>query len=283
MAILRSRDQIPHFIRTVHHLEDYNSPYLQACQERSIRDPNLCLCVSSKWRTELLERYQIDAPRVINGVKYQRFSSNSKDAAEIKRMLGLHGWPIYLTVGGIEPRKNSITLLQAFIEILAQYPHAQLVIAGGATLFDYQSYREEFFNWVQTAEMQVGKSLILPGVLPESELTALYQAADAFVFPSIKEGWGLVVLEAMASGIPVITSNQPPFTEFLSSNNALLINPHSVPAIAQAMQTIIQPGIAQRLIQQGQKISAYYTWEKSATMHLTHYQRFLHAFRRNYA
>lgn len=278
LAILRSRNQIPHFIRTVHHLEDFNSPYLQACQERSIRDPDLCLCVSTQWQTELLERYQIDAPRVINGVNCQRFSSNP-NFAEVKRKLGLHGWPIYLTVGGIEPRKNSITLLQAFIEILTQYPQAQLVIAGGATLFDYQPYREEFFNWVQTAEMQVGKSLILPGVLPESELTALYQAADAFVFPSIKEGWGLVVLEAMASGIPVITSNQPPFTEFLSDTDALLVDPQSVPAIAQAMQTIIQPGVAQQLIQPGQKISAHYTWEKSANMHLTHYRRFLHAFR----
>lgn len=283
LAVLRSRNQIPHFIRTVHHIEDYNSPYLHACQERSIRDPDLCLCVSTKWQTELLEQYQIDAPRVVNGVNYQRFSSKSKGSAEVKRKLGLDGWPIYLTVGGIEPRKNSITLLQAFIEILTQYPQAQLVIAGGATLFDYQTYREEFFNWVQTAEMQVGKSLILPGVLPESELTALYQAADVFVFPSIKEGWGLVVLEAMASGTPVITSSQPPFTEFLSDTDALLVNPQSVPAIAQAMQTIIQPDIAQRLIQQGQKISARYTWEQSATMHLTHYRKFLHAFRRDYA
>lgn len=280
LAILRTRNQIPHFIRTVHHLEAFNSPYLQACQDRSIREPDLCLCVSTKGQTELLENYQIDAPRVINGVNYQRFSSNS-NSTEVKRKLGLDGWPIYLTVGGIEPRKNSITLLQAFIE-LTQYPQAQLVIAGGATLFDYQTYREEFFRWVQAAEIQIGKSLILPGVLPESELTALYQAADAFVFPSIKEGWGLVVLEAMASGTPVMTSNQPPFTEFLSDADALLIDPQSVPEIAKAMQTIVQPNIAQTLIQQGRKVSARYTWEQSATRHLTHYRKFLHT-RRTYA
>lgn len=279
LSILRARNQIPHFIRTVHHLEDFNSPYLQACQEKSVLDPDLCLCVSSKWQMELLEKYQINAPKIINGVNCQRFSGNSKGSAEMKRKLGLHGQPIYLTVGGIEPRKNSITLLQAFIETLTQYPQAQLVIAGGATLFDYQTYREEFFNQVQTTEIQIGKSLILPGVLSEHELTALYQAADAFVFPSIKEGWGLVVLEAMASGTPVITSNEPPFTEFLSDADASLVNPRSVSAIAQAMQAIIQPNIAQRLIQQGQKVSARYTWEQSANMHLTHYRKFLHTFR----
>jgi glycosyltransferase involved in cell wall biosynthesis len=75
----------------------------------------------------------------------QTFSA-IKDGSEtaLKQSLGLTGYPIYLTVGGIEPRKNSHKLLQAFAEVLTLYPHAQLAIAGGATLFDYQSYREGF-------------------------------------------------------------------------------------------------------------------------------------------
>jgi glycosyltransferase involved in cell wall biosynthesis len=56
-------------------------------------------------------------------------------------------------------------------------------------------------------EFVIGRSLILPGVIPDRDLPALYRIADAFVFPSVKEGWGLVVLEAIAAGVPVITSN----------------------------------------------------------------------------
>ena len=276
LSILKASKQLPHFIRTVHHLEDFSSPYLQDCQERSVREPDFCLSVSATWQAQLQKQYQIEAPRVTNGVNRERFSPVT-DGSELalKGELGLNGWPIYLTVGGIEPRKNSIALLQAFINVLAQYPQAQLVIAGGATLFDYQTYREEFFAVAQTADLPIGKSLILPGVIPDSELSVLYRIADAFVFPSVTEGWGLVILEAMASGTPVITSNQPPFTEFLSAADAMLVNPHRSEAIAQAMKAIIQPDIYQRLSQQGLETSKLYTWEQSAKMHLTHYRQLL--------
>lgn len=189
--------------------------------------------------------------------------------------MGLDGWPIYLTIGGIEPRKNSLILLQAFTSVLAQYPQAQLVIAGGATLFDYQDYREEFFALAQSAGVPIGKSLILPGMIPDSQLPVLYRVSNAFVFPSIKEGWGLVVLEAMASGLPVITSNAPPFTEFLSEADALLVNPYCVEAIALAMKAIIQTDI--ELLRRGLAISDRYTWEQSAQQHLAHYRALITA------
>ena len=77
----------------------------------------------------------------------------------------MDGSPIYLSVGGIEPRKNSLKLLQAFAEVLADYPEAPLAIAGGATLFDYQPYRDEFFALAEHLGVPIGKSLILPGVI----------------------------------------------------------------------------------------------------------------------
>jgi glycosyltransferase-like protein len=276
LSVLRSRHKIPHLIRTVHHIEDYVSPYLQQCQERSIREPDLCLCVSQHWQTELQTHYQIHAPRVVNGVNLHRFSPNL-DGSEtaLKQRLELHGQPIYLTVGGIEPRKNSIALLHAFIEVLTDYPQAQLVIAGGATLFDYQTYRDEFFTLAEQAGLLPGKSLVLPGVISDQELAALYRLADAFVFPSVREGWGLVVLEAIAAGLPVITSNQPPFTEFLSDTQALLINPDSSPAIAQAMRFSVESNSTKSRVQNSQSILPHYSWENSARMHLVHYQQLL--------
>jgi glycosyltransferase involved in cell wall biosynthesis len=161
---------------------------------------------------------------------------------------------------------------------LKEYPNAQLVIAGGATLFDYQSYKDEFFTLAHQLQIEIGRSLVLPGVIPDSELSALYRIADAFVFPSVKEGWGLVVLEAIASGLPVITSNQPPFTEFLSQTQSLLIDPNSPDAIAQAMRSIIQPDLSISLVQQSQSVLTCYTWEASAIMHLHHYEQLLTEF-----
>lgn len=263
---LFKQGKIPHFVRTVHHIEDYSSIYLQQCQDRSIREASLCLCVSDRVQSELQQHYQINAPRVINGVNLNRFSPHGSS-------LKFSGSPIYLTIGGIEPRKNSIRLLQAFKLVLSQFPDARFVIAGDATLFDYQSYRNEFFTTAKALNLE--DALILPGVLSDAELPALYRSADAFVFPSVKEGWGLVILEAIASGLPVITSNQAPFTEFLNDRQALFVDPYSVDAIAQAMCSVFES--ADSLRQQSQSIPSQYTWETSAKQHIHHYQTLLYA------
>ncbi len=273
LAELRQQQVIPHFIRTVHHIEDFNSPYLQHCQERSIYEPDLCLCVSNYWQNQLQKRYQIHAPRVKNGVNQKRFLNVSQDAiTEFRQRLSLTNFPIYLTVGGIEPRKNSLRLLQAFSQVLNPLPQAQLVIAGGATLFDYQPYRDQFFAQAEQLQIKIGQSLILPGVISDADLPVLYHAADAFVFPSLKEGWGLVVFEAMASGLPILVSDQPPFTEFLTPQQALFVDPHSPDALAAAMLKIVRPEVAQSLIHYSQTLCDQYTWESSAQLHLKHYQ-----------
>ena len=76
LKILRDKQIIPHFIRTVHHIDEFNSPYLQECHDRSILEPDLCLCVSNYWQQQLKEQYQIHASVIFNGVDLQRFSSN---------------------------------------------------------------------------------------------------------------------------------------------------------------------------------------------------------------
>lgn len=276
LILLRNRGKIPSVVRTVHHVEAYNSPYLRQCQDRSIEQPDLCLCVSQHWQKAVQQQYHIYPDRVINGVKGDRFSPISTiRKTHIKQAFGLHGSPIYLTVGGIEPRKNSITLLHAFAQVLSDQPQAQLVIAGGATLFDYQAYRDDFFARVQALEIEIGRSLVLPGVISDADLPALYRSADVFVFPSTKEGWGLVVLEAIAAGLPVLTANRPPFTEFLTAEQAILVDPEDAGAIAQGMIQLSRPAVAQRLVQTSQPILQHYTWERSAHLHVAAYRKLL--------
>ncbi len=87
----------------------------------------------------------------------------------------------------------------------------------------------------------------------------------------MQEGWGLVVLEAIAAELPVITSNQPPFTEFLSETQALLIDPNEPIQIAQAMRLITEPPLSRAIIQNSQSILPHYSWETSARKHLEVY------------
>ncbi|HZG38282.1 MAG TPA: MSMEG_0565 family glycosyltransferase [Nodosilinea sp.] len=274
---LRQQGRVPNVVRTVHHIEDYASIYLRQCQDKSIRDPDLCLCVSDRWHQALRDEYAINAPRVLNGVDLKRFSPVPSGQEEaLKARYGLTGSPIFLTVGGIEPRKNSIRLLEAFAQVLTTHPQAQLVIAGGATLFDYEPYRQAFFARAKELEQQhgplIGQSVLLPGVIPDGDLPALYRTADVFCFPSTKEGWGLVVLEAIASALPVITANQPPFTEFLNPDQALLVNPDSADAIAAAMVAGLDAEVAHRLVGHSQAVLPHYSWQKSASLHLAHYR-----------
>lgn len=273
---LKQQGKIPHVVRTVHHVEDYASPYLQRCQEASIRQADLCLCVSRYWQKALAEDYHITAQRVVNGVDAQRFSPQARATdANLKTAYNLTGFPLYLTVGGIEPRKNSLDLLAAFAQVRHHHPQAQLVIAGGATLFDYQAYRDQFFRRVAALGLTVGLDVILPGVVPDADLPGLYRCADVFCFPSVKEGWGLVVLEAIAAGLPVITVNQPPFTEFLAPSQALLVPPESTADLAQAMIAAAQPVQAQTLVHNSQAVLAQYTWQTSAQQHLAAYDLLL--------
>lgn len=272
LKFLKEQQIIPHFIRTVHHIDEFNSFYLQQCHDRSILEPDLCLCVSKYWQQQIRKQYQIEAPIIFNGIDTQKFSSQANGLeAELKQRLKITGNPVYLSIGGIEPRKNSLKLIQAFSQVLAIHPQAQLIIAGGDTLFDYEPYRVQFFTLVKQHKITIGESLILPGVIADRDLPVLYRCADAFIFPSVKEGWGLVLLEAIASGIPVVTSNIPPFTEFLAEKSALLINPHSSKAIARAMLDILNPNIRTKFIEGSKSIPSQYSWSKSAQIHLTIY------------
>ena len=276
LKVLQDRKMIPNLVRTVHHIDEFNSSYLQECHDRSILEPDLCMCVSKYWREQLQQQYQVDAPVVINGVDTGRFYSQPNgEETKLKERLNIKGNPVYLTIGGIEPRKNSLKLLEAFTEVLKTYPQAQLIIAGGETLFDYEPYRLEFFKIAQQHNIVIGESLILPGVMADADIPVLYRCADAFVFPSVKEGWGLVLLEAIASRLPIITSNIPPFTEFLTNDSALLIDPDSSQDIAHAMLNLSNKDLTQKLIKNSIDIPSQYSWEKSAQIHLKHYAKLL--------
>lgn len=175
--------------------------------------------------------------------------------------------PYFLFVGTIEPRKNLRRLIEAFALFLQANPAAphRLIIAGGKGW----KYRRIF----QAARRSDLRGRVeYAGYLNFDEKLFLLQRAHAFVFPSLYEGFGMPVLEAMSAGKPVITSNVGSIPE-LVIDRALLIDPYSKRSIAQAMETSIRnPELVESLKKVGKDIAGSCTWELCAKQTLEVYK-----------
>ena len=278
---LRELGIVRHVIRTVHHVDDFSSPSLLECQERSIVGPDAVLCVSEPWRRRLAALFGVRATTVTNGVDMRRFRP-PRTRAERRRdrdAAGLNGRLAVLTVGGVEPRKGSLTLLEAFARLRELVPERDplLLVAGGATLFDYRGELERFRT--RTDELGLGPHLRLVGNLPPIELERLYRAADLFAFPSVNEGFGLAALEALAAGLPVVASDLEVFRSFLSHDRTALLTPvGDSEALAAALARLArEPGARERLCRCARPIVAAHTWDASAAAHEDAYRAFLAA------
>ncbi|HSE83081.1 MAG TPA: MSMEG_0565 family glycosyltransferase, partial [Thermodesulfobacteriota bacterium] len=199
---LRNSSLIKSFVRTVHHIDDFTSKSLVECQLKSILKPDYLIVVSKFWERELRSRYSLNPVVINNGVDTERFKVREVEEPKekAKENFSVKGCKVMLSIGGIEPRKNTLTALRAFSIANSYYKtkgeRLIWLIGGGETLFDYRAYREEFFSEIKRLRLNLGEDIIILGNVPEDLITELYRAGDVFVFPSIKEGWGLVVLEA---------------------------------------------------------------------------------------
>lgn len=279
LAKLKERGIIEGFIRTVHHLDHFDDIRLTEWQQLSFQAAKRVLCVSNDWQDRLLDDYGIAALRVNNGVDATRYTSTpGADDEALRQLLGLtRGGPVFLAVGGIEARKNTLRIFEAFQEVLQQRPDAQLIIVGGASLLDHGEYRQRFDSAVAESGIEdgPGQPLLMTGPLPDADMPALFRLADALVFPSLNEGFGLVVLEAIVSGTPAIVSLRPPFTEYLKFNDCVWTNPEDSTSIAEAMQSAITAFPKERLPAIAKRLTTEFSWQHSARSHLIIYHSLL--------
>jgi glycosyltransferase-like protein len=284
-ALLNLRDSglIEFYIRTIHHIDDFTSNSLIVCQAKSIVKPDYLISVSRLWENELSTKYSLNSTVINNGVDFNTFNTSrgAKTKEKAKNKFAVDGCNVMLSIGGIEPRKNTITALRAF-NIARAYLKTKgeklvWLIGGGETLFDYRTYRQDFFAELDKLGLETDKDVFVLGRIPEDEMPLLYSAADVFVFPSIKEGWGLVLLEAMAAGVPVISSNIEPMTEFLEDGvNSLLISPNDYKTLAhQSISVLESSDLRTRLIENGEKTARIYGWESAALKHTDCYNGIL--------
>jgi glycosyltransferase-like protein len=272
LATLVERGWIPSFVRTVHHLDEFDTAEMTALQDRAIRSAARCFVVSELWRGRVAATYGIDATVVPNGVDVERFSPvTASERAALRERLAYGDGPLFLSIGGIEARKNTIGTLEAFARVRERHPRARLAIAGGASVLDHSAYRRAFDARAAALGLRFGEDLIVTGVLRDDEIVALLRAAHAFVFPSLVEGFGLVLLEALACGTPVVTSAIAPFDEFLTPDDAQLVDPRDPDAIASAMLRSLEPGVAATTAARGPALAGRFAWSASAREHVAAY------------
>lgn len=163
-----------------------------------------------------------------------------------------------LYLGAIQPRKNITTLIRAYgILCKEQNFDHKLVIAGGV------GWKNKDIR-VLIEELRLEDKVVFTGYIPEHNLPVIYNLSDAFVFPSLYEGFGLPVLEAMACGTPVVTSNVSSLPE-VAGDAALLINPHSIEDLADGIKRILHnDGLRKKNIANGFERAKLFTWEKCA-------------------
>jgi glycosyltransferase involved in cell wall biosynthesis len=181
------------------------------------------------------------------------------NAAELERVRSRYELkrPFALYVGTIEPRKNLTRLVTAFAQARRQCPDLELVLVGQ-------------LGWKYTAllkaieELNLGPALRRLGYVPNEDLPALYNLARLLAFPSLYEGFGLPVIEAMACGTPVLTSNGSSLAE-IATGAAWLIDPHDVQAIADGLTRLaIDNELHAQLREAGLARAAQFSWQRAA-------------------
>ncbi|MFH1085470.1 MAG: glycosyltransferase family 1 protein [Chloroflexota bacterium] len=244
--------------------------YLMTSVPRAVQRADLILADSLSTCDDLMALLGVPAERI--AVLYPgvdaRFTPQ-RDPAALARTLARCGLrqPYILGLGTLQPRKNFPRLIRAYAALRGQraIPH-QLVIGGGPGWLEDEVH-------AAIAELGLGESVRLIGFVDDADLPDLYRAADVFAFPSLYEGFGIPVLEAMACGTPVVTSNVSSLPE-VAGDAALLVPPEDVDALADALWRLIDDAALRNdLILRGFQQVKRFSWQRAAAELISLYAR----------
>jgi glycosyltransferase-like protein len=248
-------------------LDTFTTPQLAQCHEKAIISPVARICVSDAVASEVRAGWGLKPAVIPNGVDSARYIlAGAEDAVASKardRWRERFGSYV-LAVGGIEPRKGSLDLLEAFSLLRARHPRTRLVFAGGETLFDYRDYRAAFDERAR----ELGVQYTALGVVPEEDMPSLVAASSAFSFVSTKEGFGLAAMEALASGVPVVARDLPVLREVLGDSVLYASDPSGI-AVALSRCLTGRPIDPAR----GVRLAQRYSWDDAAARHLEFYSQ----------
>lgn len=250
------------FLRFPTAFRPFNRIYLSLFTRWSTRRAARVIAVSESTRQDVISLCDVPAERVVtvpNGVSEQFAPAEPRAVAEFRARAGLPERFI-LFLGTLEPRKNIVGLLEAYRVARKEAPALlpKLIVAGGKGW-----YYDTIF--ARVAELGLTDAVIFPGFVSAKELPWWYRAAEVFVYPSQFEGFGLPVLEAMACGTPVITSNTSALPE-VAGDAALLVPPDDAPALANALLRVLaDPMRRAQMRDAGFRQAAQFSWTRTVT------------------
>jgi alpha-1,3-rhamnosyl/mannosyltransferase len=245
---------IPHFLPTGP-LDVWNRHY-----DRAREMGSWWIAISDSARADMANYFDFDPRRgrtIYPGHNFDGTGSTPlPNTAAPPARFGLNGSPYVLNVCTIEPRKNHVRLVRAFRELIRQPRFAEwkLVLVG----------QEGWMCDQISAEINCTPGVIRTGVLSHEELAATYRHAQVFAFPSLFEGFGLPVAEAMSFGLPVVTSNVSSLPE-AAGPPGLLVNPHDENEIRDALERLMaNPDERRQRGEAGREYVKRFTWDRAA-------------------
>jgi glycosyltransferase involved in cell wall biosynthesis len=246
---------------------------------RAIKNASLILAISENTAEDVHRLLGVPRERIVVtplGVDERFFiGDEGHNPAGILRKYSIpENRPLVLYVGGIDPRKNTGMLLRSFVKLL-QIARERgeveplLMLAG-----KIQTDREFPALAALVKSLDLESHVLLPGFVPDQDLLRVYSISSAFFFPSLYEGFGLPPLEAMAAGLPVVSSNTSAMPEILG-DAALSIDPHDEAGAARALHEIIHNReLALSLREKGRARARLYSWDGTGTKTLRAYEEF---------
>lgn len=234
--------------------------YLDAVVPRSVRRARHILADSQATKDDLIALYDVAPDKItvlLSGVD-MRFQPVSSDlSVTIRRKYRLGDRPYLLSVGTVQPRKNYGRLIEALAALRARGHDLALVIVGGRGWLE-----DPIYATLHATGMQ--DYVHFTGFADEDDLPALYSGALCCALPSLYEGFGIPVLEAMACGVPVVTSNLSSLPE-VAGDAALLIDPYNLDALIDALARLVTDDtLRATLIANGLARARQFTWDASA-------------------
>lgn len=227
-----------------------------------VRRASKIIAVSQSTKRDLLRFYQVNPAQV--SVVYEGYDTDAykphSDMDRVKALGQRYGIDAHyvLYVGTLEPRKNIPRLIEAFASLKKQGMIRHKLVIAGKKDWLYNN----IFQTVTRAGLD--DEVIFTDYVPDQDLPLLISGADLFVYPSLYEGFGLPPLEAMACGIPVITSNLSSLPEVVG-DAGILVDPYSVDEIAEAIHQVLSDAkLREQMQQKGLDRARMFSWEKTA-------------------
>jgi glycosyltransferase involved in cell wall biosynthesis len=238
--------------------------YLQHVMPSVLRSVSAVICISENAKQDLLHYYKISPEKVhvvYCGIDHTRFG---QDAVLDKDWAGSKGVrkDYVLHVGTLSQRKNIPMLLRAVASLRAKgkFENLQLVLAGPE--LPVLSGGPEIHQAIR--ELSLSDIVVLAGYVPDDCMPGLYRHAKLLVMPSVYEGFGLPVLESMASGVPVVASNSSSFPE-IAGDAAILVSPQDEAGWAEAIAHVLtNPPVAEEMRQKGRARAREFSWQRAA-------------------